>query len=467
MKPATSLAGVSANVGQGPRFSLMDIGHPDYAVLIEGDTGFWTLVPRAEAGEYLLGDFIPQIFMEHQEHFQREMQTLRFELIPSAVYFNPTERCNLNCSYCYIPSDIRLGGMDMPPLRLLQALEMLSDYFGRTLPEGVMPQIIFHGSEPMMVRDAVFAGIERYGNRFRFGIQTNGTMLDDAALAFIQAHQVSLGLSLDAPVADIADQTRKNWQGRGVYGVVAPLLDRLADYPNYSVICTVTQTNVDRLTDMVEFLHGAGVRVAMLNPVRCTQPGGRDLKPDDQVFARHFSAALERSHDLFQATGRKLVIANFANILIGIVAPLARRLMCDISPCGGGRCFFALSARGDLFPCSEFIGIPEFRGGNLFNTPVEDILRTRPFQDMTSRKVEDFEPCRSCAIRHFCGAPCPAEIYMCSQTLHAPAPYCEFYVEQAKFAFRVIAAGQVDNYVWDGWKEGTEQSFALPTISSI
>jgi hypothetical protein len=35
-------------------------------------------------------------------------------------------------------------------------------------------------------------------------------------------------------------------------------------------------------------------------------------------------------------TGRKLVDANFANILIAILAPTARRLMCDISPCGGG-----------------------------------------------------------------------------------------------------------------------------------
>ena len=43
--------------------------------------------------------------------------------------------------------------------------------------------------------------------------------------------------------------------------------------------------------------------------------------------------------------------------LIGILAPTARRLMCDISPCGGGRAFFALAADGGLYPCSEFIGL--------------------------------------------------------------------------------------------------------------
>ena len=66
------------------------------------------------------------------------------------------------------------------------------------------------------------------------------------------------------------------------------------------------------------------------------------------------------------------MVANFANILIAILAPTARRLMCDISPCGGGRSFFALAPNGDLFPCSEFIGLPAFAGGNLFRDKIAD-----------------------------------------------------------------------------------------------
>ncbi len=38
--------------------------------------------------------------------FVQEMGVLRFGLKPSAVYFNPAERCNLNCDYCYIPEII-------------------------------------------------------------------------------------------------------------------------------------------------------------------------------------------------------------------------------------------------------------------------------------------------------------------------------------------------------------------------
>jgi len=199
----------------------------------------------------------------------------------------------------------------------------------------------------------------------------------------------------------------------------------------------------------------------MLNPVRCTQAGGRSLKPDNFILAEQFNRALDRSRELYERTGHKLVIANFANVLTGIVAPTARRMMCDISPCGGGRCFFAVGATGDVFPCSEFIGIPEFNSGNLFHNKIEDLLNSSAVKQITGRKVEDINLCSSCAVRHFCGAPCPAEVYMCSNTLHAPPPYCEFYVEQIRYAFRVIASGHVDDYLLDGWKNGIKKVYGL------
>jgi uncharacterized protein len=462
LNSALNLTGACANMGAGPRFDLLDIGHPEYVAVVEADSAFWTLAPKSQAVEFLLGKELSQAFAGRKARFAEEMQALRFGLTPSAVYFNPTERCNLNCQYCYLPEDMRRSGADMSEADLTLALEILADYFQASMPAGsVRPQIIFHGSEPMLRREAVFAAIKTFGSRFRFGIQTNATLLDEGALHFIRDHDVSLGISLDAHLAEINDKTRKTWGEKSVFGPVSGLLEQLAGYANYSVICTVTQANVAHLTDIVEFFHRHEVRVAMLNPVRCTQIGGQRVKPADAVLAQHFVAALDRAGELYQQTGRRLVIANFANILIGIAAPTARRLMCDISPCGGGRCFFAVGATGDLFPCSEFIGLPEFRGGNLFTDKLPEVLKSPPFTRITGRKVEDFEPCGSCAIRHFCGSPCPAEVYTTSGTMQAPAPYCEFYVEQVKYAFRVLAEDRLEGFLWEGWNDGTEKIFAL------
>lgn len=462
MNAAVNLFGAGANVGAGPRFDLLDIGHPEYVAVVEADSAFWTLTPNDQAAAFLLGEDLNQAWAAKKMRFQQEMQALRFGLEPSAVYFNPTERCNLNCQYCYLPEAMRRAGGDMATSQMTQALAILRDYFQANMPPGaVRPQIIFHGSEPMLRREAVFAAIEQFGAHFRFGIQTNATLLDDEALDFIRSQEVSLGISLDAHLAEINDKTRMTWGRSSVYSQVHQVLEKLAGYDHYSVICTVTQANVEHLTEIVTFLHRLQVPVAMLNPVRCTQAGGRQAKPADQMLAAHFTAALDHSRELYQQTGRQLIIANFANILLALAAPTARRLMCDISPCGGGRCFFAVAASGDVYPCSEFIGLPQFKGGNLFTDDMAEVLGSEPFRQVTGRRVEDFEPCGSCAIRHFCGSPCPAEIFAKCEDLQAPAPYCEFYIEQAKYALRVIADQRLDDFLWPGWNEGAEKIFAL------
>ena len=199
--------------GNGPAFQPIDIGHPDYVAVIEPDTAFWALVDRDKLADVALGGDLVKAYQKKAAQFAKEMNTLRFGLKPSAVYFNPTERCNLNCTYCYIPEKMRRKGQHMSAERLLEALGILKRYFRTTVPKGMLPQIVFHGAEPMLNREAVFAGIEQYANDFRFGIQTNATLLDDSAIAFLRDRDVSIGISLDAPTAAIADRTRSNWEG--------------------------------------------------------------------------------------------------------------------------------------------------------------------------------------------------------------------------------------------------------------
>ena len=447
--------------GNGPAFQPIDIGHPDYVAVIEPDTAFWALVQRDQLADMALGGDLVNAYRTKAAQFAEEMHTLRFGLKPSAVYFNPTERCNLNCTYCYIPEKMRRKGPHMSGERLLEALGILKRYFRTTVPKGILPQIVFHGAEPMLNREAVFAGIEQYADDFRFGIQTNATLLDDSAIAFLRDRDVSIGISLDASTAAIADRTRNNWEGRGVFQQVIDAMNRLKAYPGRSVICTVSKENLRHLTKLVDFLHKHEVPTCLMNVLRCTLPRSRGVKPNDESAAKYFLRALDRSHELYEKTGRKLIVGNFANILLAIIAPAARRLMCDISPCGGGRCFFALAPSGDLFPCSEFIGLENFRGGNLFSDDIPSVLQSEPFKLVTGRKVEDIDPCGRCAIRHFCGSPCPAEAHELNGGMSKVGAFCEFYEEQVRYAFRLIADEKVNDYLWDGWDKDMEQTFAM------
>ncbi len=437
-----------------------DIGHPSHVALIGADAAFWALVRRDRAGGDL--DVLLTEYEEKKPALLKEMHDLRFRLKPSCVYFNPTQRCNLDCSYCYLPRDERKGGRHMTTKEVLSALAELHEGFRATLPAGCVPQVIFHGAEPLLNRDAVFEGIAQYGDRFRFGVQTNATLLDDEAIAFLTRHRVGIGLSLDGPVATVSNRTRSSWGGTSSHSAVVSALDKLRGYRGHSVICTITRENVEHLSDVVDSLHEREVPACMLNVVRCTMPGARAVRASDEDVVPHYLAALERSHEHYVRTGRKLVVANFANILLAIVAPTARRLMCDISPCGAGRSFFALAANGDLYPCSEFLGLPAFGGGNLFRDGLAEALDTSAFRSVTERKVEDIEPCRGCVIRHFCGAPCPAEACEMNGGMDRLGGYCHFYREQARFAFCLVADGREDDFLWDGWREGTRVTFGSP-----
>ncbi|MBL8405243.1 MAG: peptide-modifying radical SAM enzyme CbpB [Dechloromonas sp.] len=443
-----------------PHFLPVDIGHDTYAALTDPDTAFWALVDKRKLGEGLDPATL-DAYRDKADGLRQELHTLRFGLKPSGVYLNPTERCNLDCTYCYLPDTQRSGGKHMSAGTLLTSLGKLRDYFRSVMPEGRKPRAIFHGAEPLMNQAAVFAAIEDFGDEFVFGVQTNGTLLDDAALDFLSSRNVSIGLSLDGPVAGITDATRRTWGGRSVHDKVLRAMEKLRGYGSWSVITTCTTENLPYLTNMVDLFHAHEVPTCMLNTVRCTLPGARGVKPADGDMATTFLAALDRTHALYRETGRKLMVANFANVLIGILAPTARRLMCDISPCGGGRAFFALAADGSLYPCSEFIGLPRFNGGNLLLDGVEAALASPAFRTVTTRDVDKFSPCGDCAIRHFCGSPCPAEAFEMNGGMERVGAFCDFYKEQVNYALRLIADGKADDYLWDGWDEGTESVFAM------
>jgi uncharacterized protein len=446
------------NTGENLRLVPLDISHKDYCAVIEPESAFWALVRKDELAENLFSSKLPKSLSAKIADYHREMHDLRFNLKPSAVYFNPTDRCNLNCKYCYIPEKMRKSGRQMSAKRMETAFEKIKEYFSDTLPKGRKAQIVFHGAEPTVNKTAMFKVIEKFSGDFLFGIQTNGTLIDDEDIRFIKDNGVMIGLSIDGPSSEVADKARRKWSGEGSFNEVRRTFDKLADYDGLSVICTISSLNMDKLSDTVSYLHAKGVRTCLLNALRCTQEKSRGVKPSDADTAMHFINALDRSRQLYKKTGRKIVVANFANILLAILAPSGRKLMCDISPCGGGRCFFAVAASGDAFPCSEFIGLPEFKGGNIFKNSIPDILESAPFKAITGRVAENIQFCRDCAIRNFCGAPCPAEAHTMNGGLDKRGAFCEFYEEQTRYAFRQIADGVHTDFLLDNWDKDMSEN---------
>lgn len=207
---------------------------------------------------------------------------------------------------------------------------------------------------------------------------------------------------------------------------------------------TRTNKNVEYLPEFVEFLHLKKVSAVLLNPVRTTRKSILNLRPQNDILTGYFIAAVEKSIELSKTTNHRIIIANFANIILGIIVPQARRLMCDISPCGDGRCFLAITADGDMIPCGEFIKVKnKFCAGNIFQSSIEDAFDSTAFKSVRARIVEEIEECKECIFMHICGAPCPAEAYSLNKNMYLESPYCEFYKDIISYAFKLIAEDKI------------------------
>lgn len=427
------------------------------------DNLFWAAVRQDTASGVFIADDILKLYRKNNDKLNRQMDDFRFSKKLTAIYIDPTDKCNANCSYCYIPRKIRQNGRSMTADELNFILAKIKRYFSASGKKRQRRKqvIIFHAAEPLLVKDIIFNAIAKYHKAFKFGLQTNAILLEEDDVKFLKKYRVGVGLSLDSSISKINNRLRPAGAG-GNFSHVIRAIEWFDGYSGLNVITTVTKFNVRGLPRIVKFLHKKKVPCVLMNPVRFTNVPLGALKPDDKLFAEYFIKAVEAALKLSENTKRKIIIGNFANTILAIIAPNARRLMCDISPCGGGRCFFTITAKGEMVPCGEFIGIKGFSGGNIFNDSIAAAMESAPFRKIRARIVEKVGECDICDFRNICGAPCPAELYSLGN-MYKKSIFCRFYKDIIKYAFKLIAEDKVKYLLRDGVSESMRYEYNLNT----
>lgn len=407
------------------------------SILLDADNVFWAINGNQADGSSVIGGNALSLYEKVRNNLDTQMRDFRFSANLTALYIDPTDKCNANCPYCYIPSRIRKKGRSMTKKELFFILQKAGVYFRRHKRKAV---IVFHAAEPLLVKDIIFAAIVKYNKEFNFGLQTNASLLEKEDVQFLKKFEVGVGISLDYYSPKVNNRLRLLDNNGGNFRAAVRAIEWFNGYEGLNVITTITKLNLAGLAKTVKFLHGKKVPCVLLNPVRLTQKNSRVLKPPDKLMAKHFIAAVDKAIELSRKTKRRIIIGNFTNVILGIVAPVARRLMCDISPCGGARCFLTITAKGEMIPCGEFIGLKGFSGGNIFKTGIEQAMQSKPFKKIRARYVEKISQCKGCRLRNICGAPCPAELHSLGN-MYQKAVFCEFYKQIINHAFKLIASG--------------------------
>jgi uncharacterized protein len=130
------------------------------------------------------------------------------------------ERCNLDCSYCYMYHGADQSWRTRPALLSTELQDLLvgrcADYLAADDMRVVTLE--FHGGEPLLIGRPAFEDLLRkvradLGERASLCIQTNGLLLDDAWLELFETYGVSWSISCDGPAA-VSDRFRLDHMGR-------------------------------------------------------------------------------------------------------------------------------------------------------------------------------------------------------------------------------------------------------------
>ena len=284
-----------------------------------------------------------------------------------------------------VGNDHRLGANEAPPA-------IISVFLGEQL-EDVVKQLVEYGRS-----------LEKPNNKkFRFTLTTNGILLNDEILEFVNKEMGNIVLSIDGR-KEINDKMRPFRGGQGSYDIIVPKFQKVAesrDQMNYYVRGTFTHNNLDFSKDVLH-LADLGFKQISVEPVVAQPTDDYAIREEDLPILKEEYDKLAVEMIKRKKEGKAF---NFFHFMIDLQGGpcVAKRL----SGCGSGTEYLAVTPWGDLYPCHQFVGNEKFLMGNVDTGVVRDDIR----DEFKCCNVYAKDKCKKCFAKFYCSGGCAANSY--------------------------------------------------------
>ncbi|WP_238528206.1 radical SAM/SPASM domain-containing protein [Acetonema longum] len=354
----------------------------------------------------------------------REMN--RFVL--ASLELNLTFHCNLACEYCFVHNRSPEDRMDF--VTAAKAIDLL-------LTQGYPNvTITLIGGEPLLefelIQKIVPYALENAQKRniaVEWAVTTNGTLINEAMLAFFSKYRINLLLSLDGG-PETHDRYRKTKNGEGTWQQIVALIPLLRQYQGWlGARMTVSIEAVDSMRQDFRQLVDLGINQFIIAPAQ-----GARLWSQEEI--RRYSlglAAIQQDYYALKEAGASLYIEEFETV---------------IKPdgswgCQAGATSLAVAPNGDVSPCSKLLGLTSKKGqciiGNVHSGIDYGLLA--PFQISKSRHLPQ---CSQCS--HPCNGGCYAVNYEQTGDHFTPSEEnCRFWAVHQEIARWVKIAAKDDD----------------------
>ena len=345
--------------------------------------------------------FTEDIYENYIDSFKNRQPVVK------ALCLHIAHDCNLACQYCFAEEGEYHGRRALMSFEVgKKALDFLVANSGtrRNL------EVDFFGGEPLMnwevVKQLVEYGrsIEEANNKkFRFTLTTNGVLLNDEILDFVNKEMGNIVLSTDGR-KEVHDRMRPFRNGKGSYDLIMPKFKKVAEsrnQTNYYVRGTFTHFNLDFSNDVLS-LADQGFKQISVEPVVASPEDAYALRTEDlpQIFEEYDKLAVEMIKREKEGRG-----FNFFHFMIDLTGgPCVYK---RLSGCGSGTEYLAVTPWGDFYPCHQFVGNEDFLLGNVN----DGIVRKNICEEFKQCNVYSKPKCKDCFAKLFCSGGCAANSY--------------------------------------------------------
>ncbi len=341
----------------------------------------------------------------------------RHNPVIKALCLHVAHDCNIRCQYCFAAQGAFEGHRTLMSYETgVKAL----DFLVRNSGNRRQLEVDFFGGEPLMnfetVKRLVTYGraLEQKHNKvIRFTMTTNGVLLDAEKIAYINEEMHNLVLSIDGRKA-INDRMRETISGDGTYDKIVPKFKEAVATragKSYYVRGTFTRFSKDFSKDVLH-LADLGFDQVSVEPV---------VAPKDQPYALQDSDVQELCNE-YEALAEAMLEReekgegfNFFHFQIDL-----NRGPCVIKRvlgCGAGAEYLAVTPEGEIYPCHQFVGMPDFCMGSVFS---EEPIDTGIVSKFAAATVFTKEDCQDCWARFYCSGGCHANAWHENGTVLKP-----------------------------------------------
>ena len=274
--------------------------------------------------------------------------------------------------------------------------------------------------------------------KFRFTITTNGILLTDDMIEFINKEMNNVVLSIDGR-KEVNDRVRVRADGTGSYDRILPNFKKVVETrgkdKDWYVRGTYTKYNLDFSNDVMH-LYEQGFDQISVEPVMA----------DPSMPYAITQADLPRIFDEYEELMKKITeirdsgkFINFFHFMLDLdQGPCAIK---RLRGCGCGNEYVAIAPNGDIYPCHQFVGNEEYKMGSLNDGSFNDDMKA----EFAAAHVYSKPECKKCWAKFYCSGGCNANNYIYAGDIHnAYKLSCEIQKKRLECAILMKALTMLD-----------------------